>query len=109
MPKESNSNSLFDLLLKNEKNSADRVYLRQPKNGVWHEYTWSSVMLQARKVAGFLHHLGLKKGDHISIISKNCAEWFITDFGIHIAGMVNVPLFANQNEESAHYVLIMGM
>lgn len=61
MPKESNSNSLFDLLLKNEKNSADRVYLRQPKNGVWHEYTWSSVMLQARKVAGFLHHLGLKK------------------------------------------------
>ncbi|HAU1638383.1 TPA: AMP-binding protein [Legionella pneumophila] len=108
MQKESNSNSLFDLLLKNEKNSADRVYLRQPKNGVWHEYTWSSVMLQARKVAGFLHHLGLKKGDHISIISKNCAEWFIADFGIHIAGMVNVPLFANQNEESAHYVLEHG-
>lgn len=53
MQKESNSNSLFDLLLKNERNAADRVYLRQPKNGVWHEYTWSAVMLQARKVAGF--------------------------------------------------------
>ncbi|WP_241480340.1 AMP-binding protein [Legionella norrlandica] len=65
-------------------------------------------MLKARKVASFLQQLGLKKGDHISIISKNCAEWFITDFGIHIAGMVNVPLFANQNEESAHYVLEHG-
>lgn len=49
MQKESNSNSLFDLLLKNERNAADRVYLRQPKNGVWHEYTWSAVMLQAQK------------------------------------------------------------
>ncbi len=42
MQKESNSNSLFNLLLKNEKNSADHVYLRQPKSGVWHEYTWSA-------------------------------------------------------------------
>lgn len=108
MPNESNTNSLFQLLLKNEKDAAERVYLRQPRNGVWHEYTWAEVMLQARKVAGFLHQLGLKKGDHISIISKNCAEWFITDFGIHLAGMVNVPLFANQNEDSAHYVLEHG-
>lgn len=108
MPNESNANSLFQLLLKNEKDAAERVYLRQPRNGVWYEYTWAEVMLQARKVAGFLHQLGLKKGDHISIISKNCAEWFITDFGIHLAGMVNVPLFANQNEDSAHYVLKHG-
>lgn len=102
------SNSLFQLLLKNEKEAADRVYLRQPRDGVWHEFSWAEVMLQARKVAGFLHHLGLKKGSHISIMSKNCAEWFITDFGIHLAGMVNVPLFANQNVDSARYVLDHG-
>lgn len=105
---ETMSNSLFQLLLKNEKEAADRVYLRQPRDGVWHEFSWAEVMLQARKVAGFLHHLGLKKGSHISIMSKNCAEWFITDFGIHLAGMVNVPLFANQNVDSARYVLDHG-
>lgn len=100
-----NSTSLFQLLLKNEKEAADRIYLRQPKAGVWHELTWSEVMLQARKVAAFLQGLALKKGSHVSIFSKNCAEWFIVDFGIHLAGMVSVPLFANQNEESAHFVL----
>lgn len=105
MSNETMSNSLFQLLLKNAKEDPERVYLRQPRNGVWHEYTWAEVMLQARKVAGFLHHLGIKKGSHISIISKNCAEWFITDFGIHLAGMVNVPLFGNQNADSARYVL----
>lgn len=52
-----------------------------------------------------MHHLGLKRGSHVSIISKNCAEWFIVDFGICLAGMVNVPLFTNQHVESIHYVL----
>ncbi len=102
------SHSLFQLLLKNEKEAGERVYLRQPRNGEWHEFNWSEVMLQARKVAGFLQHLGIKRGSHISIISKNCAEWFIADFGIHLAGMVNIPLFANQNAESARYVLEHG-
>ena len=108
MSKEAMDNSLCNLLLNNEKELASRVYLRQPRNGVWREYTWAEVMLQARKVAAFLHGLGLKKGSHISIISKNCAEWFIADFGIHLAGMVNVPLFTNQHEESIQYVLEHG-
>lgn len=108
MQKDSMSNSLCRVLLNNEKNFPNRVYLRQPREGVWHELTWAEVMLQARKVAAFLHNQGLKRGDHVSIISKNCAEWFITDFGIHLAGMVNVPLFANQSEDSAHYVLEHG-
>ncbi|KTD57912.1 AMP-binding protein [Legionella shakespearei] len=108
MTKETMPNSLFQLLLKNEKEASDRVYLRQPRDGVWHTFTWAEVMLQARKVARFLQQAGLKKGSHVSIISKNCAEWFITDFGIHLAGMVNIPLFANQNEDSAHYVLEHG-
>lgn len=108
MTKETIPNSLFQLLLKNEKEARDRIYLRQPRDGVWHTFTWAEVMLQARKVAAFLQQSGLKRGNHVSIISKNCAEWFITDFGIHLAGMVNIPLFANQNEESAHYVLEHG-
>lgn len=105
MFKESMDSSLFQLLLKNEREKADQVYLRQPRDGVWIEYTWAEVMNRARKVAAFLHHLGLKKGDRVSIISKNCAEWFITDFGISLAGMVSVPLFHNQHEISIHYVL----
>ncbi len=108
MSKDSNLGSLSQLLLKNEKEAATRVYLRQPREGVWHEFTWAETMLQARKVAAFLYQSGLKKGSHVAIISKNCAEWFITDFGIHLAGMVSVPLFSNQHETSIHYILEHG-
>ena len=100
--------TLLSLLLKNEKEAADRMYLRQPRAGIWYQYTWGEVMLKARKVAAFIHNLGLKRGSHVAIISKNCAEWFIADYGILLAGMVSVPLFANQHLESIHHVLEHG-
>lgn len=98
-------NSVNHLLLHHEQHSGEKVYLCQPKGDSWEVYTWSKVMHQARLVAGFLYALGLKKGDHVSIYSKNCAQWFIADFGITLAGMVNVPLFPNQHPNSIQYVL----
>lgn len=100
--------SLCQLLLKKEKEFANQIYLRQPRDGFWIEVTWAEAMNKARKVAAFLLNTGLKKGSHVSIISKNCAEWFITDFGICLAGMVSVPLFTNQQEDSIHFVLEHG-
>ncbi len=100
-----NNPTITELLLKNEKENADRVYLRQPFQDVWTELTWSQVMKKARRVAQFLKDQGYKKGDKFSIYSKNCAEWFITDFGITLAGMVNVPLFGNQHPDSIKYIL----
>ncbi|KTD48854.1 AMP-binding protein [Legionella rubrilucens] len=105
MSTQSSGKTLNQWLLHNERQFAERIYLRQPRQGQWHEYTWADVVTQARKVARFLLESGLKKGDRVSIFSKNCAEWFITDFGISLAGLVNVPLFANQHQESINYIL----
>lgn len=97
--------TLNQILLEKEKKLHDKVYLRQPRDGKWYEYTWGMVVHQAKQVAKLLQDLGLKQGDRVAIFSKNCAEWFITDFGISLAGMVNVPLFANQHKDSINYVL----
>ena len=39
--------------------------------------------------------MGLKKGSHIGLISKNCREWIIADLAIIMAGYVSVPFFPN--------------
>jgi long-chain acyl-CoA synthetase len=96
---------LCEQLLYKEKESADKVYLRQPIEGQWHDMTWAEVMKQARQVAMLLFNIGLQPGDKISIFSKNCAEWLIADFGITLAGMINVPLFPNQNQSTLEYIL----
>jgi long-subunit acyl-CoA synthetase (AMP-forming) len=97
--------SLNQYLLDNEQKFKEKVYLRQPKKGIWHSYTWGQVMREARQVAQFLYDSGLKKGDRVAIYSKNCAEWFMVDFGISLAGMVSVPLFANIQSELIDFIL----
>jgi long-chain acyl-CoA synthetase len=94
-----------ELLYENEKNNADMVYLRQPIGGVWHDITWKETMVRARKITAFLKTLGLKRGDKIAILSKNCAEWLIADFAIAMGGFISVPLFASQPANTIKFVL----
>ena len=104
-PKAEQLKSVSYYLLHQEQQNPERIYLKQARHGQWGYYTWAQVMRQARQVAAFLQHLGLPRGAHVAIFSKNCAEWVIADFGICLAGMVNVSLFPNQHEQSIHYVL----
>lgn len=92
-------------LYDNEKKYADIVYLRQPRDGKYHDFTWKETMHQARKVSSFLKDKGLKKGDCVAILSKNCAEWFIADFAIMMSGCISVPLYATQHKNDIRYIL----
>lgn len=100
-----NKQLLCQQLLEIEKKAPNRVYLRQPQDGKWRELTWAEVLRQAKQVAALLIQSGLQPGDRVSIFSKNCAEWIIVDYGITLAGMVNVPLFPNQNKQTIDFIL----
>lgn len=83
----------------------DAVWLRQPVNGQWHDFTWRQVDDQARRLASALLAQGCEPGDRVALLSKNCAEWFICDLAIMMAGLVSVPLYPLQSAESIAYVL----
>ena len=84
---------------------ADAVWLRQPVNGVWHDFTWRQVDEQARRLASALLALGCVPGERVALLAKNCAEWFISDLAIQHAGLVSVPLYPLQAPEQIAYVL----
>lgn len=83
----------------------DRVWLRQPVNGQWHDFTWRQVDEQARRLASALLALGCVAGERVALLAKNCAEWFISDLAIQHAGLVSVPLYPLQAPEQIAYVL----
>ena len=83
----------------------ERVWLRQPVAGAWHDFTWRQVDEQARRLATGLQALGCAPGDRVAILAKNCAEWFISDLAIMMAGLISVPLYPLQTAESIAYVL----
>lgn len=83
----------------------DQVYLRQPVKGVYHEKTWAQVYDEVYRLAAGLKSLGLQKGDVVSILGKNTAEWFIADFAISVAGLISAPIYYTAGEDTISYIL----
>ena len=71
----------------------------------WIPISTQSMVAQAEELASGLIELGLKAGDKVGIIANNRSEWLITDLGILIAGMINVPIYPTITEEDYEYIL----
>lgn len=93
------------MLYKWERERADAVFLHQPRDGQTQTYTWAQVANEARRVAAALRQQDYPAGSRIAIFAKNCAEWFITDLGIMLAGHVSVPIFGSAGKSTIEYVL----
>lgn len=84
----------------------DAVAFVQPLGGgELREYTWKDVDDEARRIAAYLHAQGMEKGDHVALVSKNCAEWIITDVAIWMAGGVSVPLYPTLVAETVRQIM----
>lgn len=82
-----------------------RIFMRQPVNGQWQEYSYSQIADQVELIASALMEMGLQQGDRIALFSKNCMEWMIADWAIGLAGMISVPLFPSADLDNIAYVM----
>ena len=97
--------SPIEMLYHWEKETPNNIYLRQPIDNQWHDYSFAKVANEARCLTQSLFEFGFKKGDKIALISKNCAQWVITDLALQLGGFVSVPLYFDQTPESFKYIL----
>lgn len=82
------------------------IFLRQPINRAFIEYNYADANSQIRKIANSLHQIGIKPGDHVAILSKNCAHWVMADLAIMMAGCVSIPLYATLGADSINEILV---
>ena len=80
-----------------EQETPDKVYLRQPKNLEWREYTWREVADQVRRIASFLKSKNYPAGTRIAIWSSNSKDWPIVDLAIMLSGHISVPIYPGQD------------
>ena len=97
--------SPLEMLYKWEQEKANEIYLSQPIDGVWHNWTWAEAGQEVRKMAAYLKSLDLPANSKIGLLSKNCAHWIMTDFAIMMAGHTSVPLYPNLNAETVGKIL----
>lgn len=66
--------------------------LNHKRAGVWHSISAEKMLTRARSIALGLYSLGVRRGNHIALLSANCPEWTLTDAGCHFAGAVDIPI-----------------
>ena len=94
------------MLYKWEREKDNEIYLSQPINGVWHNWTWKEVALEVRKMAAYLQSLNLPKQSKVGVLSKNCAHWIMSDLAIMMSGHTSVPLYPNLSSDTLNKILI---
>ena len=99
-------NAPLETFYKWEKLQPEKLYLRQPINGVWHNYTWAQCGDQIRRMASYLKSLNYEPGTRIAILSKNCVHWMLSDFAIWMAGYVSVPMYPNMSPGTVKQILL---
>ena len=100
-----NTESPLDMFYHWEGIKPDEVYLRQPVDQSWHDFSWGEVGEQARRIAAAIQSLGLTHGDRVSILSRNCAHWVIADLATMMSGCSSAPVFTTMTGEDARYIL----
>jgi len=86
-----------------------RAFLKDKRDKVWTDRSWTEVSEAAGKLRAGLLGLGVRPGDRVAILSENCPEWIIVDQAILGLGAIVVPLYTTSGlEETAHVISDSG-
>lgn len=82
-----------------------KVLFYKVEGGYAGSYNWQEWMAIAKEVALALHALGIRKGDHVGILSENRPEWTFADLGILSLGAVTVPIYPTASLEDTRHII----
>jgi long-chain acyl-CoA synthetase len=88
--------TLPQILMKQaERLGAEATALREKAYGIWQSYTWQEYLHYTRLFALGLVTLGLKRGEHVGLITDNHPEWLFSELGAQALGAVTLNLFSS--------------
>ena len=68
------------------------TFLREKRDGVWTETSYTTTREEGRIYAAGFMALGLRKGEKVALISEGRNKWIFSELGVLFAGGTDVPL-----------------
>jgi long-chain acyl-CoA synthetase len=82
---------------------AYRAHNEQHNN--WRDYTWAQIDHQVARWQSALERDGIKPGDRVAVMLRNCPEWVTYDQAALGLGLVVVPLYTQDRPENVAYII----
>lgn len=83
----------------------DKIAYASKHHGDWKTITYSEVRSDVEAITRALWKHGLKRGDHIAILSENRTEWPLADYAITCPGMVTVTVYPTLPAQHVSFIL----
>jgi long-chain acyl-CoA synthetase len=82
---------------------SNNIYLWEKPQDKYEGTTYGEARKMVHEFAAGLITLGIKKGDHISLVSEGRDSWVIGELGILYSGATNVPLSVKLNPDEIKF------
>ncbi len=82
-----------------------RPALHQRSGSGWRTLSWAEYGQAVAEVTAGLAEMGIGPGEQVAILSGNCLEWHLADFGALCNGSVTVPIYQTSAPEQVSHVL----
>ena len=97
---------VFDILGKLEREFPVKPNILACKvEGKWRKYGVRDFIEQSYKVASGLVNIGIRAGDRVLLMSKNCPEWNFVDYGVQMSGAILVPVYPTIGISDLKFIL----
>ena len=83
----------------------DHVFLMEKIGNDYQNITYRETFENINKWAAYLHHIGVRKGDKLSIILENCPEFIYFDQALQKIGAVNVSIYPTLTADETAFIL----
>jgi long-chain acyl-CoA synthetase len=83
----------------------DAVALRDKDLGIWNPISWAEYYRQVSACGRMLWKLGVRPGEHVSILSENRPEWLYADLGAQGIGARAVGIYQTNPPTDVAYIL----
>jgi len=95
------------LMLRNRVKETPDIVIQyyKDKDGKYRSKTYRQFYEEVCFLAAGLMELGVKRGDHVGLISDNRHEWMAADFGVLSIGAVDVPRGCDITVQELTYIL----
>ncbi len=75
------------------------------ENGKWHTLSWTEFTNKIVAAYGSLKTAGVKKNEHVGLISSTRWEWSALDLALLGSGAVVVPMYPNLSDEDLSFII----
>ncbi|CAH1905686.1 AMP-dependent synthetase [Candidatus Nitrotoga sp. HW29] len=99
--------TLHGLFAERVKRTPDTIAYRyfDTNENTWLSLTWAQARDQMARWQAALIREGLAVGDRVSIMLRNCPQWVLFDQAALSLGLVTVPLYTEDRQDSVAYII----